>query len=326
MLRLSHSKMNTFNRCPQKYKYRYVDKYIPEDYVRPKNMVWGSFMHHLLEQYFKCLKRGYDTPIQLVTYPLDTVDAYCDEHPEVDEYEIREEVIAIFRNYVLEYWERDAKELEVVETEMKFDIPIYDPEGEESGMFLTGYIDAIVKDKLTGDLYVMEHKTTANSIEARTQNLVLDDQVSLYCLAMQQLGYNVKGVIYDVIRKKIPSVPKVLKNGKLSTAQIDTTVRVYHQAIVDNDLNPDDYSDKLHDIEVNGKPFFGRISTDRTHEELSLAYKDLFNRAMMIGSTSDNNAWYRLPCNDCNSDCMYIDKCKEDFTTMRVNPITGEVI
>ena len=326
MLRLSHSKMNTFNRCPQKYKYRYIERYVPEGYVRPKNMVWGSFMHHLLEQYFKCIKRGMNTPVQLVKYPIDTVDKYCEENPEVDEYGIRMEVMQIFRNYVLEHWQCDTQDWEVVETEMKFDVPIYNPVGEHTGMFLTGYIDAIVKEKSTGDLYIMEHKTTANSIELRTQNLVLDDQVSLYCLAMHQLGYNVKGVIYDVIRKKIPSEPKLLKNGKLSTAQIDTTVRVYEKAIWEHGLDARDYEDKLREIAVAGKPFFGRINTDRTPEELSMACRDLFNRAMIIGTTSDNEAWYRLPCNDCNNDCMYIDKCKEDFTTLRIDKVTGEVL
>lgn len=326
MLRLSHSKMKTFNRCPQKYRYRYIDKYLPEGYVKPENMVWGSFMHHLLEQYLKLIKQGCDTPIQLTYYALETVDDYCDQNPEVDEYGIREEVIAIFRNYVLEFWKEDVNNWEVVSTEMKFEVPILDPEGEETGMYLMGYIDALVKDKRSGELYIMEHKTTAYSIEKRTENLVLDDQVSLYCLALHNLGYDVKGVIYDVIRKKIPSVPKLLKNGKLSTAQIDTTPEVYRMIVQQHGLNVNDYEDKLQELATQGKPFFKRVLTDRTQEELHIAYLDLYHRSMMISVMSDNNAWYRLPCNDCNNDCMYIDKCKEDFTTMRIDPETGEVI
>ena len=325
MLILSYSKMLTFNRCPQKYKYRYVDKYQPEDYKSPKVMVWGSYMHHLLEQYFKCIKSGKNTPVQLVHYPLQTADEYCKENPLVDEYGIRGEVEAIFRNYVLEYWQTDTK-LEVVETELKFTMPIYTNEGDETGVYLTGYVDALLRDPDTGLVYIMEHKTTSLSVESRTVNLALDDQVSLYCIAMQDLGYKVGGVIYDVIRKKIPSEPKLLKNGKMSVASVDTTYQIYLNALISNGLDPEDYQEKLEELKTQGKPFFARVSTDRTQEELNKVYQELINRAIVIGTTTDHNCWYRMPCNDCNNDCMYIEKCKEDFLTVRVNPATGEII
>jgi len=62
----------------------------------------------------------------------------------------------------------------------------------------------------------------------------------------------VSGIIFNLVRAKLPTVPQVLKSGGLSKAKsIDTDVDTYLQAIKDNRLNPNDYVDILNHLKEN---------------------------------------------------------------------------
>ena len=66
-----------------------------------------------------------------------------------------------------------------------------------------GKLDALVRDQ-RGDIYVVEHKTTSEDASpgsAYWARLRLDGQVSLYHLGAAALGYEVAGVLYDVLVK-----------------------------------------------------------------------------------------------------------------------------
>ena len=67
-------------------------------------------------------------------------------------------------------------------------------------------LDGLVRDH-EGKLWIMEHKTTRQGIgdgEWYWENKVFNLQIELYLWAAEQLGLNVEGVIYDVVR-----VPKL---------------------------------------------------------------------------------------------------------------------
>lgn len=78
-------------------------------------------------------------------------------------------------------------------------------------LYYTGQMDAVLRHKPTGNLWVMEHKTTSIMDQSRFEsNMEASFQVYGYVLAAT-LMYSgmVCGVIFDVARKKVPTIPKL---------------------------------------------------------------------------------------------------------------------
>ena len=95
---------------------------------------------------------------------------------------------------------------DVLEVESEFTFPLLNPETEHpSKTFVeAGKIDGILKDRRSGILKVLEHKTTADSVDADSNywpRLAMDSQISKYILSLQSRGIDASTVLYDVIRK-----------------------------------------------------------------------------------------------------------------------------
>src|SRR5690606_10898829 len=134
---------------------------------------------------------------------------------------------------------------------------IREPEtGHEVGV-LVGHIDGVVQDS-SGDVWILEHKTSATSWSL--VDMLFNDQTLGYMWVVQQLlGSAPRGVIFNILRKKVPRVPQLLKNGGLSRAKnIDTTFETYMRAIEDNGLDPVDYVEILRELKDRGNTFFQR--------------------------------------------------------------------
>lgn len=138
-----------------------------------------------------------------------------------------------------------------------------------------GQMDLVIRDRRTGLVWAVEHKTTVDTdLEGYCRKLHLDPQIRGYHWLLEDpdprwstpalLGLGeVSGVIYNVLRKAVPRVPPLLKPKKegqpspgLSKAKIDTTEAVYLDEIQRHGFNPDDYADLLMDLRQ--KRFFTR--------------------------------------------------------------------
>ena len=98
-------------------------------------------------------------------------------------------------------------------SEQRYLVPIYTPLGNRSRAYLAVKVDAVVRDNFD-NLWVMEHKT--RGVSSRVDDppgMILDLQMGLQVLclrrvaAAQGLG-NVKGVIYNLVRRQKPG-PRV---------------------------------------------------------------------------------------------------------------------
>lgn len=106
----------------------------------------------------------------------------------------------------------------VPQTEVNFrvDIPFDASHWGYDRVVYSGTIDRVAIDE-QGQIWIVEYKT-AKTIQ--TLHYALDPQVSSYCWAgMQLYGQPITGVIYQQHRKDIPQDPRVLSNGKVSTAK-----------------------------------------------------------------------------------------------------------
>jgi len=141
----------------------------------------------------------------------------------------REVIARLIAGYFWRWQEMD-KEIEVVASELPFELPIYNPvtNKADSVFVIAGKIDKIIK-LADGRLAVMEHKTTSDDIVVTSdywRRLRIDIQISVYYLAARMLGYQVETILYDVVRKPSYSKPKQLTQAQTKELIDKGTYRV----------------------------------------------------------------------------------------------------
>lgn len=225
----------------------------------------------------------------------------------------------------------------VLYTEKEFAVPIPDPitgeayrftdaGGQIWEMWLVGRFDMIVQD-FDGWVWILDHKSSKDKLQREI--LILDDQMTMYLWALREifrlwnspLTYKIAGCYYNVLRKKLPRIPQVLKTGKSLTKakDIDTTYEVYLQAIIDNDFDPEDYQDILTYLQSQPNTFFERAKVRRNAYEIAHAGSLLLSEAIDM-----LNAPFIYPhfTWDCRWKCDYKDLClamnrNDDVSWMR---------
>lgn len=95
---------------------------------------------------------------------------------------------------------------ETVGVEVEFAAPLLDPDTmiESDDWYLRGKIDALAIDHATGELLIVEHKTSSADISPGSdywRRLRLDSQISMYYDGARALGYEPTGIVYDVLAK-----------------------------------------------------------------------------------------------------------------------------
>jgi len=295
----TYSQISSFKRCPKKYFYGYVLKLSPKKTRIP--FLFGNYTHNQLEAFYgnKDLLAASQTYFDKQTKGLFT------EEKEMYK-DMKETVDQIMERYARKY-QSDFTKYNILEIEKKFSLPI--PGTPDT---LNGKIDLILED-MADLLYVMEHKTTALSVKERLNNVELDEQVDYYIWALtnylkdEGINVNVAGCIYNVIRKKLPTIPRILKKGGLTQDKsIDTTYEIYAKAIIDNNLDPKDYQQMLNLLKLKGDTFFGREIVTRTPEAIKNVEKDLVATVQAINNTTE---FYRCASANCVRDCNFRELC-----------------
>ncbi len=168
---LSHSSISLYNECPQKYKFKYIDK-VPE---KPRHFFsFGQSVHTALE-FFYDVKVPTPPSLEdvLKHYREKWVSAgYKDENQETEYFELGRGIIARFHDKHV----KDFKPPFSVEYLFNFEV---------DGVPVTGRIDRV--DKLDdGRLHVVDYKTGK---QLQTGRIDTDAQLTMYQLACeQQLG------------------------------------------------------------------------------------------------------------------------------------------
>lgn len=143
-------------------------------------------------------------------------------------------------NYGLWIAERDYEgapfsdsNLEFISMEQTWEIPAITPGGRGSPrVYFAGRFDGLVRRKDTGELWLFETKTSANP-KGLIRSLQNDNQATMYVMAAREImDEPVMGILYNIILKKSPKMPAVLKNGLLSQAKgQQCSPELYREAI-----------------------------------------------------------------------------------------------
>jgi len=314
------SDRKVFKRCRRKYQFssRLQRGLQPK---KPNNILWlGTGVHHALQFYYESNSTA--DIVDLFTTWAEEEKARIQKESGLwdDELAAMDETIKQGQLLLAHYakWSATVDDFEPYKMEVMFSLPITDSEGnelvaehpvtgKEVPVVYEGRFDGIVKDSM-GHYWILEHKT-AKTFGDWDHKLDMDEQITAYIWAAEYLfDIPVEGVIYNGLRKKEPSIPKLLASGKglSKNKAIDTTYEVYYDEIVKHGFDPDDYEDILAVLKAKGNKFFRREYVTRTPEEVQTAKEQAFQEAVDMLSA---DAFYPNPTRDCVWDCDFKEAC-----------------
>jgi PD-(D/E)XK nuclease superfamily protein len=156
--------------------------------------------------------------------------------------EMRLVALSLIRTYYERHgYENPIKPFQHVASELTFRIPLV----KEHDVWLIGTIDEVALDT-DGNPVPIEKKTYSRRPDKKKWRF--NHQLYGYACALSILtGHPVNYACYDGIRKKEPTIPKILKNGHVSRKWIDTTYEQYREVVLathDGEV-PNEYLDIL---------------------------------------------------------------------------------
>jgi hypothetical protein len=186
-------------------------------------------------------------------------------------------------------------DLEALEVEAEFRVPLTNPAtGAASRSFLLGgKIDAIARERRTGRIFVVEHKTASESFEDGSvyrARLKLNNQVSVYFRGAEALGYAPAACLYDVVGKPAirPLKATPAAQRKYTRERLDRSGNVVEPARLyanqrEADETPEEYAVRLRDA-IAGAPeqYFARFEVVRLDDEIAEHAADLWQTARAV--------------------------------------------
>lgn len=283
------------------------DKYMP---------FWlGSLIHHCLE-----MRYTRDMPINLALASYPQLDRPLDEITDQRQLENLALAQGLMQHYAL--WQKHdhtwlADDMfDFIASERDFAMPLW--ANSRNRIDVVGTFDGVVQSKHNGKYYLWEIKTTRSIIE-REKQLALDSQTDTYLnVAQREIGIELAGVVYTLIRKKIPEFPKVLKSGMLSQAKDQDTsaewflrnVKIHH-GIANWTESPkawihENYGEIIDHFARQGNPYFSRVVVNRSQADLADAWDQL--QAVAREMVNPRTPIYRNESYACNY-CLFRHPC-----------------
>jgi len=190
MVVYSHSKIRSFEQCPLKFKFKYIDN-APPDFEQTIEGFLGDKIH-------QTLKWLYDKKIEERNIQLDDLIFYFAENWKRDfkekikisngelnvDYYLKQGIQFLINYFNSNYPFKDN----TIATEKKIIIPL----DESKDYHVIGYIDRLVHNKEENTFEIHDYKT-GNSIRTQ-EELDKDKQLAIYCLGIKHIFKDVKEI------------------------------------------------------------------------------------------------------------------------------------
>lgn len=323
----------TFKQCRRKWNWQSHLKENLGPIFLPGPLWFGSAIHYALEDY-----HGYN----VFGHPTEAFKAYCvataknfqrELPPDAQElYHLGIKMMDYYVKHWLPiktrdetYWEPDPHTGELIpQVEVNFEIPL-DPadctptiqrhcaaQGIEQILY-RGTFDGICIDE-HGRLWVKEYKTAKRAEHLHYQT---DPQISTYVWAASHVyGKPIAGVIYLQYVKTAAAPPRILSNGKLSTAKnLGTSGALYRESMIalygDTRKAPKETMDHLvfiYQQETENKDRYvqrvevhrNQIQSETEAQKILLELEDMLNPELPL---------YPNPTRDCSRMCGLLSPC-----------------
>jgi hypothetical protein len=279
-LHLSHSQLSVARECPRKYEHIYIRKRVPR--AEREALSFGRLWHEIMERWWR---DGQEVAVQWMATTGHKL--FPGQQPE----EAASKMAAMLRYYSppIERWD-------VVGVERPLTVPVVNP-GTGIAMRvadITMRLDVLVTERSTGELWLVEHKTTSEDIVGfgpYWQRLAIDAQIGIYLLAT-----GAAGVVYDVVRK-----PRIKLCGK------DETVAARF------DILPSEaYQQRCEDeIAADLAGYYQLREIRKTPADLEEARWDLYQWAVRLHEQRKHGHYPRNAnaCRGLYGNCEYLEVC-----------------
>jgi hypothetical protein len=314
---ITTSELKSFRSCKRQHHYSYRLGYRSIDKAGP--LRFGTAMHNALEVWWSA---G-------TLCDLGAAIAAIDSNGEIDAFE-RAKARAMMMNYHARWATEDY---EVLAVEIEFETPLINPStGKASTTYrLGGKIDGIAR-KPNGDVFLMERKTSGVEVGFDTpywKRLILDTQISTYYVGGRALGHDIKGCIYDVLRK--PAIrPKAIpivdefdmkmvvdsqgnrvktKDGKKWRETADSALGY---TLTTRPETPDEFEKRCIEVIMEDpERYLVRGEVFRLEEDELDAAQDTWDTARELRESELASRWPRNPdaCDKWGSFCSYWPVC-----------------
>jgi hypothetical protein len=234
MIKLSASTISSWKACPVRYLHRKVNQIAVVKETDSRRM--GTNWHMLQELYHT--DPGEKELMQVIADYINDQYEIVPPNKTHEDWAVERTILLYSMSGFNWYYGQQPVQYEVIASEVEFEIPLIDLEGNEiEGVVIRGKIDQLVRDE-RGNVYVREFKSTSTSLDDESYwgHLNLDVQTSLYIVAanmlknageLKQYGIEpddpvINGILYNVWHK--PGIgPKALTQ-KDSKAFVETGV------------------------------------------------------------------------------------------------------
>lgn len=343
---VTNSERSAFG-CQRRWWFSYIEGLDP--WRTPAPLLHGSLVHQMLATWYRS-NFGLTTAaiLELVVEPwLEMRFARADAmEPNVGGIEKQKDLetsalaTAMFLGYQNHWIGPDSKYLDVVAVEPQMarwlrhpdkGTPIYDfvKHGDKRRRRRWAYgggVDLLFTDRRDERIWAMEHKNTSERdlLVFLRKALDFSPQTRGYAWALEDPipeisdikdPVVVAGVVYNALRKKIPTPVKPLKSGKISRdKRIDTTADIYRAAIIANGENVDTFSSELARLKNN--LFFAREGVTFSRNEIEDFERDMTESALQIRAASKLNVYQPRQFSMCQggtyAKCPFQDLCLDD--------------
>jgi hypothetical protein len=224
-IRWSYSSVNSYHQCPYQFKLSYIDA-LPR--VNNAFSDWGSFMHHLLEQYFTGKMEFFELSSIYVNKYKDWVKCTFPPNRYVN---LNESYYNKGKEY-LDNFDGDFEDCEVLAVEQKVKLDI-------NGRPFVGVIDLVLRGP--DGFYVVDHKSKGKW-KSKKETAEYLRQLYLYALWVKQKygEYPVK-LIFNMVRAGSKTIHSFVEDELNAAVEWFTSTinKIYEE--VEFKASPDDF-------------------------------------------------------------------------------------
>ena len=188
MITVTYSELDTFRQCALKHNLSYVQGW--RQVAKPGSpLTRGSLYHNVMEVHYTWLKRDPEADLR-------EIQAFVRKHllfnnPVAD---VDQVLVDWMYDGYIECYGRDPG-WEILEVETAYRTPLGPP---SSPFRLAMKLDLVVRDKMTEQLWLVDHKTAKDF--TRQTEIDIDDQFGLYTWGLRQQGMDIMGTIRNDCR------------------------------------------------------------------------------------------------------------------------------